>query len=131
MSGNFVKVIGSTFLLRSKSRSFPFCNNVIVSFLVTAFFVSSCRFLRKDYLRNIWAYISSKFGYKGCEGVLKFHWKDSIESLFNEIVELGIIGENEFEYDYVMYNYYKFKKDDVNEKKYAERLINRCRGHRR
>ena len=125
MSGNFVKVIGSTFLLRIKSRSLPFCNNVIVSFLVTAFFVSSCRFLRKDYLRNIWAYISSKFGYKGCEGVLKFHWKDSIESLFNEIVEVGIIGENEFEYDYVMYNYYKFKKDDVNEKKYAERLIKR------
>ena len=125
MSGNFVKVIGSTFLLRIKFRSFPFCNNVIVSFLVTAFFVSSCRFLRKDYLRNIWAYISSKFGYKGCEGVLIFHWKDSIESLFNEIVELGIIGENEFEYDYVMYNYYKFKKDDVNEKKYAERLIKR------
>ena len=79
MSGNFVKVIGSTFLLRIKFCSFPFCNNVIVSFLVTAFFVSSCRFLRKDYLRNIWAYISSKFGYKGCEGVLKFHWKDSIE----------------------------------------------------
>lgn len=80
---------------------------------------------KAKYLRNIWAYISSKFGYKGCEGVLKFHWKDSIESLFNEIVELGIIGENEFEYDYVMYNYYKFKKDDVNEKKYAERLIKR------
>lgn len=80
---------------------------------------------KTKYLRNIWAYISSKFGYKGCEGVLKFHWKDSIESLFNEIVELGIIGENEFEYDYVMYNYYKFKKDDVNEKKYAERLIKR------
>ena len=80
---------------------------------------------KAKYLRNIWAYISSKLGYKGCEGVLKFHWKDSIESLFNEIVELGIIGENEFEYDYVMYNYYKFKKDDVNEKKYAERLIKR------
>ena len=80
---------------------------------------------KTKYLRNIWAYISSKFGYKECEGVLKFHWKDSIESLFNEIVELGIIGENEFEYDYVMYNYYKFKKDDVNEKKYAERLIKR------
>lgn len=80
---------------------------------------------KAKYLRNIWAYISSNFGYKGCEGVLKFHWKDSIESLFNEIVELGIIGENEFEYDYVMYNYYKFKKDDVNEKKYAERLIKR------
>ncbi len=80
---------------------------------------------KTKYLRNIWAYISSKFGYKGCEGVLKFHWKDSIESLFNEIVEVGIIGENEFEYDYVMYNYYKFKKDDVNEKKYAERLIKR------
>ena len=80
---------------------------------------------KAKYLRNIWAYISSKFGYKGCEGVLKFHWKDSIENLFNEIVELEIIGENEFEYDYVMYNYYKFKKDEVNEKKYAERLIKR------
>ena len=34
---------------------------------------------KAGYLRNIWAYISSKFGYKGCEGVLKFHWKDSIE----------------------------------------------------
>lgn len=80
---------------------------------------------KAGYLRNIWAYISSKFGYKGCEGVLKFHWKDSIENLFNEIVELGIIGENEFEYDYVMYNYYKFKKDEVNEKKYEKRLIKR------
>ena len=80
---------------------------------------------KAGYLRNIWAYISSKFGYKGCEGVLKFHWKDSIENLFNEIVELGIIGENEFEYDYVMYNYYKFKKDEVNEKKYETRLIKR------
>lgn len=80
---------------------------------------------KAGYLRNIWAYISSKFGYKGCEGVLKFHWKDSIENLFNEIVELGIIGENKFEYDYVMYNYYKFKKDEVNEKKYEKRLIKR------
>lgn len=80
---------------------------------------------KAGYLRNIWAYISSKFGYKGCEGVLKFHWKDSIENLFNEIVELGIIGENEFEYDYVMYNYYKFKKDEANEKKYEKRLIKR------
>lgn len=80
---------------------------------------------KAGYLRNIWAYISSKFGYKGCEGVLKFHWKDSIENLFNEIVEFGIIGENEFEYDYVMYNYYKFKKDEVNEKKYEKRLIKR------
>lgn len=80
---------------------------------------------KAGYLRNIWAYISSKFGYKGCEDVLKFHWKDSIENLFNEIVELGIIGENEFEYDYVMYNYYKFKKDEVNEKKYEKRLIKR------
>lgn len=80
---------------------------------------------KAGYLRNIWAYISSKFGYKGCEEVLKFHWKDSIENLFNEIVELGIIGENEFEYDYVMYNYYKFKKDEVNEKKYEKRLIKR------
>ena len=34
---------------------------------------------KAGYLRNIWAYISSKFGYKGSEGVLKFHWKDSIE----------------------------------------------------
>lgn len=78
---------------------------------------------KAGYLRNIWAYISSKFGYKGCEGVLKFHWKDSIENLFNEIVELGIIGENEFEYDYVMYNYYKFKKDEINKKKHMDRLI--------
>ena len=80
---------------------------------------------KAGYLRNIWAYISSKFGYKGCEGVLKFHWKDSIENLFNEIVELGIIGEDEFEHDYIMYNYYKFKKDEVNEKKYEKRLIKR------
>ena len=75
------------------------------------------------YLRNIWAYISSQLGYKECEKVLEFYWKDSIANLFKEIVKSGLIGEDEFEYDYIMYNYYKFKKDEINKKKHMDRLI--------
>ncbi len=78
---------------------------------------------KMQYLRNIWAYISSQLGYKECEKVLGFYWKDSIANLFKEIVKSGLIGEDEFEYDYIMYNYYKFKKDNVNKKKYIDRLI--------
>ena len=78
---------------------------------------------KAGYLRNIWAYISSQLGYKECEKVLEFYWKDSIANLFKEIVESGLIGEDEFEHDYIMYNYYKFKKDEINKKKHMDRLI--------
>ena len=78
---------------------------------------------KAGYLRNIWAYISSQLGYKECEKVLEFYWKDSIANLFKEIVKSGLIGEDEFEYDYIMYNYYKFKKDEINKKKHMDRLI--------
>ena len=78
---------------------------------------------KMQYLRNIWAYISSQLGYKECEKVLGFYWKDSIANLFKEIVKSGLIGEDEFEYDYIMYNYYKFKKDEINKKKHMDRLI--------
>lgn len=78
---------------------------------------------KAGYLRNIWAYISSQLGYKECEKVLEFYWKDSIANLFKEIVESGLIGEDEFEHDYIMYNYYKSKKDEINKKKHMDRLI--------
>lgn len=78
---------------------------------------------KAGYLRNIWAYISSQLGYKECEKVLEFYWKDSIANLFKEIVESGLISEDEFEHDYIMYNYYKFKKDEINKKKHMDRLI--------